>query len=1093
MVYQRKKRTHEQQEQLPINTPQNSLFASPDLETDETDNSFSVDSSQPAPTLEMRRQQASKKPFYSLSSLVSPPSSAVQRRPQSPLMQAKQTDDYWQRVIARQDAPGLMPESGKPAVQRAVMADDAAVQKAPEGGAGGSQTVDLTPKGSGSPLPKQVADNFVQSGYPEVAQARVHVDDGATQSIQAKAYTQKNNIVVQSSGANDPKLLGHEATHVVQQSQMALKPDVNGTPINANPALEKNADDNGERVARNESVSVKGASVTGQPETGMGGANHPPVQRREDGIVQRIIQGRPSSNRSPVAAKKFLKDQKKFTQQVIDAVVDAAVRDPNPVRYADMKRAAQLMVENQMDAAQAIAAALAGIPPAPPALNPNNNPIAYNAPALPNVPPIIPPLAPIAPAALALNLNNPIAYNAPALPNVPPGVPLPALPAERHRRIDDDGGVERGPIKQDGKKDIKPKNSKEESKNISMASNAATLASLLGGTFKKKSGRRGAEKAPDFAKHFSDVSMGVETETVNAYLAQTGAKGGGGHLTLGFVRNIKTGEELVKVVKDQPGAKKWKPPGNVKHSGVNQPLSVIEMVTYPQLAKNKDKWKEVQEARLFFISVVNQHTRDPKHHEKNFKSKKGEKFEFVLSTPGQRVVVPDEGSSGGNLAITGDQHVTLGVDAEDLGTGKNEFVKVVESAHWYQAGYRGDIVKQELNEAEVDEKRHDLVQNMYAYMRSVIEQSANIHLKYNLAVPGWNPPGKQSSQAPDGLETGLVKNQWGIIPRTSPQVTLESTLKSNNERNLVKKKLRAVKFSDQKLWDALTTDIVENKATVGSKTVVDDATIGKDKKHAALFEARTGDYYKHFSDKQMPIGENMVKHEVNKLESTQSSKKLLDLFGNAAQGNDSRSVKDIFREEQAKKKAKAEELKKKREKEKGSEHLEDNNKKNVNKEKKPIKTLSKALPKKPKELANKSNKRVRKFTPKSFGQWINNLLGFKYVETKLIPALLDRSPKTQEESRKLVKHACKQIYKKVAMGSTNTGNIDKFIVGNREIDIRERSVGGGFLKVEGYLADFLVNWAKDLTGQNPDTFRPGRNNEANEAFFNNPTIFDDDK
>ncbi|MEO0869290.1 MAG: DUF4157 domain-containing protein, partial [Cyanobacteria bacterium J06642_11] len=113
-------------------------------------------------------------------------------------------------------------------------------------------------------MPKQVSDAFVQSGYPEVKQARVHVDDVATQSIQAKAYTQKNNIVVQSSGANDPQLLAHEATHVVQQSQMALKPDVNGTPINANPALEQNADDNGDRVVRNQPVSVMGASAQGE-------------------------------------------------------------------------------------------------------------------------------------------------------------------------------------------------------------------------------------------------------------------------------------------------------------------------------------------------------------------------------------------------------------------------------------------------------------------------------------------------------------------------------------------------------------------------------------------------------------------------------------------------------------------------------------------------------------------------------------------------------------------------------------------------------------------------------------------------------------
>ncbi|MEO0827415.1 MAG: hypothetical protein AAFY67_17550, partial [Cyanobacteria bacterium J06642_9] len=132
MVYQRKQRAYEQELQRPVPPVQTSLFNSPDLETEEADNAFSVDSSQPGPSMEVRHKQASK-PFYTFDNLVGsrpvyPPSSAVQRRPVSPLMQAKQTDNYWQRVIAGQGAPRLIPQRGKPAVQRDVMADEAAVQ-----------------------------------------------------------------------------------------------------------------------------------------------------------------------------------------------------------------------------------------------------------------------------------------------------------------------------------------------------------------------------------------------------------------------------------------------------------------------------------------------------------------------------------------------------------------------------------------------------------------------------------------------------------------------------------------------------------------------------------------------------------------------------------------------------------------------------------------------------------------------------------------------------------------------------------------------------------------------------------------------------
>ena len=292
MVYQRKKRTYEP-EPLQVPQVQNNLFASPDVETEDADTAYVAPEPTAAPSWDTLQRQIDN-PSYDFGKIsILPPDSAVQRQPVDPSTLSKR-EKFSQRFLSVQREPMVSSMSGPPgsldrrfaapqredgqaalapiAIQRqAETADQGTGAIAQSGG------VNLTPKGSGRPLPKQVSDPFVQSGYPEVEQARVHVDDAATQSIQAKAYTQNNNIVVQSSGANDPKLLGHEATHVVQQSQMALKPDVNGTPINANPALEKNADDNGERVARNKPVNVEGA----KPPTGI---NHQqnlqqPIQR----------------------------------------------------------------------------------------------------------------------------------------------------------------------------------------------------------------------------------------------------------------------------------------------------------------------------------------------------------------------------------------------------------------------------------------------------------------------------------------------------------------------------------------------------------------------------------------------------------------------------------------------------------------------------------------------------------------------------------------------------------------------------------------------------------------------------------------------
>ncbi|MGK7915636.1 MAG: DUF4157 domain-containing protein [Prochloraceae cyanobacterium] len=126
-----------------------------------------------------------------------------------------------------------------------------------EGQHKGDRSIDLAPSGRGHPLPNNIVNNFTHAGYPEVAKARVHVNDAAAKSIQASAYTLGKEIVVQSNVANNPKILGHEATHVVQQNNLNVQPNVAGTPINNDPTMERNADENGDRIAQNKPVSVQ--------------------------------------------------------------------------------------------------------------------------------------------------------------------------------------------------------------------------------------------------------------------------------------------------------------------------------------------------------------------------------------------------------------------------------------------------------------------------------------------------------------------------------------------------------------------------------------------------------------------------------------------------------------------------------------------------------------------------------------------------------------------------------------------------------------------------------------------------------------------
>ncbi|MEO1353157.1 MAG: hypothetical protein AAFW84_31070 [Cyanobacteria bacterium J06635_15] len=70
MVYQRKKRIHEAEILQQVLQPQTSLFTSPDLETDDADNSPYVPQSTAGPSLEDYRRMVSQPPAYEAKAVV---------------------------------------------------------------------------------------------------------------------------------------------------------------------------------------------------------------------------------------------------------------------------------------------------------------------------------------------------------------------------------------------------------------------------------------------------------------------------------------------------------------------------------------------------------------------------------------------------------------------------------------------------------------------------------------------------------------------------------------------------------------------------------------------------------------------------------------------------------------------------------------------------------------------------------------------------------------------------------------------------------------------------------------------------------------
>lgn len=382
-----------------------------------------------------------------------------------------------------------------------------------------------------------------------------------------------------------------------------------------------------------------------------------------------------------------------------------------------------------------------------------------------------------------------------------------------------------------------------------------------------------AEPAPGFGKHFTAESMGIETELRGAFVV---AKPGS-HLDLGFVKN-KDGVNLFKVVKDQITGSLWTPPdsirNDVKHPLVNQPLSTIEIVTYPQLAdKNVAIWQDVIAARNWFIQELKKHISSDSCHTNPLDNLSGDKYTYTVSSKGTRVV----NTTGTSVTPTADQHVTLGVNPNDLGTSKNEFITAIENAKWYCKGYVSQLQDADLQ--TVDPSRHDLVRRMYAYLKSVIEQFARIHDEVNIAIGDWQPKGPLKDK--DGLEGGGVKNMWGIIPRTRPKVQFNSLEKA--EQEVVKSAILkgSDTISDNKLYSLCVTSLLVQGNSVGSKTTIDDATIGEDKQQAALFELRTGEHYEQFKDRQMPQAENAFKsqHSEKTLKAGSSARLLSGLQG----------------------------------------------------------------------------------------------------------------------------------------------------------------------------------------------------------------------
>ncbi|MGH7997879.1 MAG: DUF4157 domain-containing protein [Brasilonema sp.] len=128
-------------------------------------------------------------------------------------------------------------------------------------------------------LPTPVRNKMENSFGTSFSDVNIHTDSAQAKGIGALAFTQGNNIHF-APGQYNPQnssgqaLLGHELTHVVQQraGRVPVPHQSKGAPINADSALETEADNIGAKAAQGQQVQIPGLSNNSLANTA------PPIQ-----------------------------------------------------------------------------------------------------------------------------------------------------------------------------------------------------------------------------------------------------------------------------------------------------------------------------------------------------------------------------------------------------------------------------------------------------------------------------------------------------------------------------------------------------------------------------------------------------------------------------------------------------------------------------------------------------------------------------------------------------------------------------------------------------------------------------------------------
>jgi Domain of unknown function (DUF4157)/Putative RNase-like toxin, toxin_1 len=142
--------------------------------------------------------------------------------------------------------------------------------------------VDSALAAPGHPLDPATRRYFEPRFGHDFSRVRVHVDDAATDSVSAHAFTVGERIVFSASQYQPAtptgrRLLAHELTHVIQQT--------NPESLSSKGALEAEAHAAGDRASSGQHVAIRGAARAGTLQRKEGGLGQVRIVPKEDGTV----------------------------------------------------------------------------------------------------------------------------------------------------------------------------------------------------------------------------------------------------------------------------------------------------------------------------------------------------------------------------------------------------------------------------------------------------------------------------------------------------------------------------------------------------------------------------------------------------------------------------------------------------------------------------------------------------------------------------------------------------------------------------------------------------------------------------------------